>query len=105
MGSARAHYEAGNSGERPLFISGARWRSSCYAIAEQIEGSGLTYFSNGIEKTQIKRDQKSELLESVRAGRSEPSHGMTKEEAVTMLIQDIADYDQILARFRGQDHG
>jgi hypothetical protein len=65
----------------------------------------LTYLSNGIEKTQLRRDHKAELLESVRAGRSEPSHGMTKEEAVTMLIQDIADFDQILARFRSQDHG
>jgi hypothetical protein len=65
----------------------------------------LTYLSNGIEKTQLRRDHKAELLESVRAGRSEPSHGMTKEEAVTMLVQDIADFDQILARFRSQDHG
>jgi hypothetical protein len=30
---------------------------------------------------------------------------MTKEEAVTMLIQDIADFDQILARFRSHGHG
>jgi hypothetical protein len=65
----------------------------------------LTYLSNGIEKTQLRRDHKAELLESVRDGRSEPSHGMTKEEAVTMLIQDIADFDQILARFRSHGHG
>lgn len=67
------------------------------------EGGGLTYFSKGIEKTQLKRDQKAMLLASVRAGRCEPSHGMTKEEAVTILIQDIADYDEILARFRRHD--
>jgi hypothetical protein len=65
-----------------------------------MEGSGLTYFSKGIAKTQLKRDHKAALLESVRAGRSEPSHGMTRDEAVTMLVQDIADYDEILARFR-----
>jgi hypothetical protein len=65
-----------------------------------MEGSGLGYFSNGIEKTQLKRDHKAALLESVRAGRSEPSHGMTREEAMTMLVQDIADYDKILARLR-----
>jgi hypothetical protein len=68
-----------------------------------VEESGLTYFSSGIVKTQLKRDHKAALLESVRAGRSEPSHGMTKDEAVTMLIQDIADYDEILARLRSHD--
>jgi hypothetical protein len=66
-------------------------------------GSGLTYFGKGIEKTQFKRDLKATLLESVRAGRSEPSHGMTKDEAVTILTQDIADYDEILARLRRHD--
>lgn len=60
----------------------------------------MPYFSKGIEKTQLKRDHKATLLESVRAGLSEPSHGMTKEEAVTMLTQDIADYDEILSRLR-----
>jgi hypothetical protein len=60
----------------------------------------LSYISKGIAKTQHKRDEKATLLAAVRAGRSEPSHGMTKEEAVTMLLQDIADYDKILARFR-----
>jgi hypothetical protein len=60
----------------------------------------MTYFSKGIEKTQLKRDHKAALLVSVRAGLSEPSHGMTREEAVTILSQDIADYDEILARFR-----
>lgn len=67
------------------------------------QGSGLTYFRKGIEKTQLKRDQKATLLESIRAGRCEPSHGMTKEEAITILLQDIDDYDEILARLRG--HG
>ena len=65
----------------------------------------MTYLSKGIEKTQLKRDKKATLLESVRAGSSEPSHGMTKDEAVTMLIQDIADYDDILARLRAHDDG
>lgn len=63
----------------------------------------MSYFSTGIEKTQLKRDHKATILESVRAGRSEPLHGMTKEDAITMLIQDIADYDEILARLRGHD--
>ena len=64
----------------------------------------MTYFSKGIEKTQFKRDQKAALLESVRNGRCEPSHGMTKGEAITMLVQDIGDYDEILARLRVQDN-
>ena len=67
--------------------------------------SGLSYFSKGIEKTQLKRDRKAALLESVRAGHSEPSHGMTKDEAIMMLAQDIADYDEILARLRSHDDG
>jgi hypothetical protein len=65
-----------------------------------MEGSGLAYLSKGIEKTQLKRDHKAALLESVRAGRSEPLHGMTREDAITMLAQDIADYDEILGRLR-----
>ena len=60
----------------------------------------MTYFSKGIEKTKLKRDHKASLLESVLAGHREPPHGMTKEEAITILLQDIADYDEILARFR-----
>ena len=63
----------------------------------------MTYFSKGIEKTQGKRDHKATLLESVRSGRSEPSHGMTRDEAVTILTQDIADYDEILERLRRQN--
>lgn len=63
----------------------------------------MTYFAKGIAKIQLKRDQKALLLASVRAGRSAPSHGMSKEEAVTMLAQDIADYDEILARLRRHD--
>ena len=76
----------------------------CYALAQCMKGSGLTYFSNGIAKIQLKRNHKAELLESVGAGRSQPSHGMTKEETVTMLIQDIADYDEILACLRSHDN-
>lgn len=72
-------------------------------FTQHMEGRGLTYFSKGIAKTQLKRDHKATLLESVRTGRSEPSHGMTKDEAVTMLVQDIADYDEILARLRRHD--
>jgi hypothetical protein len=61
----------------------------------------LTYFGKGIQKTQLKRDHKAALLVSVRAGLCEPTHGMTKQEAITMLSQDIADYDEILVRLRG----
>jgi len=46
----------------------------------------LTYFLKGIAKTQLKRDDKATLLEAVRSGHSAPWHGMTKEEAVRMLI-------------------
>ena len=63
----------------------------------------MTYFSNGIVKTQLKRDHKAKLLTSIEAGGCEPSHGMTKEEAVVLLSQDIADFDEILARLR--NHG
>lgn len=63
-------------------------------------GSGLTYFAKGIQKTQLKRDRKAALLVSFRAGLCEPTHGMTKQEAITMLSQDIADYNEILARLR-----
>lgn len=64
----------------------------------------MAYLSNGVEKTQRKRDRKVTVLESVRAGRSEPAHGMTREEAVKMLTQDIADYDEILERLRRHDN-
>ena len=70
----------------------------CLVLAQGT--AALSYFSKGIEKTQIKRDDKATLLAAVRDGRCEPSHGMTKEDAITILIQDIADYDQILARLR-----
>lgn len=63
----------------------------------------MAYFSKGIATTQLKRDHKAMLLAAIEAGGREPSHGMTKEEAITILSQDIADYDEILARFRGQD--
>ena len=66
----------------------------------RLRGAGLTYFSNGIEKTQLKRDRTASYLASVRDGRREPPHGMSKDDAVTMLLQDIADYDEILGRFR-----
>lgn len=65
-----------------------------------VEGIRLTYFSRGIATTQLKRDQKATLLASIRAGTCEPSHGMTKDEATAILIQDIADYDDILAGLR-----
>lgn len=73
----------------------------CCALG--VKESSLTYISKGIVKTQLKRDHKAALLQSVRAGLSEPSHGMTRDEAITMLTQDIADYDEILARFRRWD--
>jgi predicted nucleotidyltransferase len=60
----------------------------------------LTYFSKGIEQTQLKRDQKAALLASVQVGSCEPSHGMSKDEAITILLQDIADFDSILERLR-----
>ena len=63
----------------------------------------MTYFSKGIEKTQLKRDDKAKLLASIEADLCEPLHGMTKEEAILMLSQDIADFDEILARLRS--HG
>ena len=61
----------------------------------------MTYFSKGIEKTQTKRDQKAMLLASIEAGARKPSHGMTREQAIMILTQDIADYDEILARLGG----
>lgn len=72
-------------------------------LPTKVERSALSYLSKGIAKIRVKRDQKATLLAAVRSGHSEPSHGMTKEEAVTMLVQDISDYDDILARFRS--HG
>ena len=63
----------------------------------------MTYFRKGIANTELKRDRKAILLESVRDGSSEPSHGMTRDEAITMLLQEIADYDEILTRFRRHD--
>lgn len=63
----------------------------------------MTYFGEGIAKTQLKRDRKATLLASIEAGACEPSHGMTREEAIMILSQDIADYDEILARFRNHD--
>ena len=60
----------------------------------------MTYFSKGIVNTELKRDRKAMLLESVRDGSSEPSHGMSKDEAITLLLQEIADYDEILTRLR-----
>lgn len=64
------------------------------------DGARLSYLDKGIRKTQLKRDQKASLLASIQAGLSKPSHGMTRDEAITMLSQDLADYDQILARFK-----
>lgn len=59
----------------------------------------MSYFGKGIEKTQLKRDKKAELLASVR-GDTASLLGMTKQEMITLLVQDIADFDAILARFR-----
>jgi len=60
----------------------------------------MTYLSKGLAKTQLQRDRKAALLASIQAGLCEPSHGMTKDEAITILSQDIADNDEILARLR-----
>lgn len=62
-----------------------------------------TYFARGIEKTQAKRDRKSLQLAAIRSGASQPAHGMTQEEAVIMLLQDIADYDKILAGLKREN--
>ena len=74
----------------------------CYA-AQSMEGGSLTYFSKGIAQTQLKRDYKARLLASIRADLRTPSHGMTKDQAIVILSQDIADYDEILGRLRGHD--
>lgn len=63
-------------------------------------GERLSYLTKGIRRTQLKRDQKAMLLASIQSGLSEPSHGMTMDEAIIILSQDIADYDEILARFK-----
>lgn len=63
----------------------------------------MTYFSKGIAKTQLIRDNKATLLAAIESGGCEPAHGMTREEAITILSQDIADYDEILARLRSHD--
>lgn len=65
-----------------------------------MEGGRLSYLSRGIEKTQLKRDQKATLLASIEAGTCQPSQGIPKDQATAMLIQEIADYDAILAGLR-----
>lgn len=55
-------------------MQGSAWR-----------GGELTYFSKGIATTQLKRDHKATLLAAIEAGGCEPSHGMTKDEAITIL--------------------
>ena len=64
----------------------------------------MSYFSKGIAKTQLKREHKANLLASIESGVCEPAHGMTQEEAILLLRQDIADYDEILARLQGHGH-
>lgn len=70
------------------------------SVAPAHDGPRLSYLNKGIQKTQLKRDQKAMLLASIQSGLSEPSHGMTKDEAIIILSQDLADYDEILARFK-----
>lgn len=60
----------------------------------------MTYFVNGIATTQRKRDRKAALLAAVEAGDTDALCGMTQQDMITMLIQDIADYDEILVRLR-----
>ena len=62
----------------------------------------MSYFTKGIAKTQLKRDHKAKLLASIRTDGGDSWNGMTKDEAITILTQDVADYDEILARF--QEH-
>jgi hypothetical protein len=63
-------------------------------------GEPFDLFRQGFAKIQLKRDNKAALHASVRDGSWEPSRRMTKEEAITILVQDIADYDKILAGLR-----
>lgn len=63
----------------------------------------MSYFIKGTEHAQRKRDHLASRLASIRDGRSEPSHGMTKDEAITLLIQDIADHNDILARLQSHN--
>jgi hypothetical protein len=97
MGNAGADYETARS----LFWAPIPARD-VMIVREAWRRGGLTYFSKGIEKTQIKRDRKAALLASVREGSCEPAHGMTKDQAIMILSQDIADYDEILAGLRRQ---
>ena len=62
-----------------------------------------TFLERGIEKTQARRDRKAQQLAAVRSGESGPGHGLSTEDAVIMLLQDIADYDLILTRLRRQN--
>ena len=61
----------------------------------------MSYFAKGTAKAQLKRDHKAKLLASIRAGGCDSWNGMTKGEAITILSQDLADYDEMLARFSG----
>ena len=63
----------------------------------------MTYFGKGIARTQFKRDQKAKLLASIESGDSQPLHGLTKQEAIIILRQDISDFDEILARMRSHE--
>jgi hypothetical protein len=67
------------------------------------DGQTPSYLSKGIRKTQLKRDHKASLLASIQAGLTEPHHGMSKDEAIIILSQDLADYDEILARLQRDD--
>ena len=60
----------------------------------------MAYLNKGIERTLLKRNRKVALLASIRAESCVPPHGMTKAEAITMLVQDIADFDGILSSLR-----
>lgn len=64
-----------------------------------------TFFERGIVHTEAKRDRKLEQLAAVRSGEAEPAHGMSLDEAVTLLLQDIADFDRILIGLRKQNGG
>jgi hypothetical protein len=63
----------------------------------------VTHFANGIAQTQLKRDKKAALLAAVEAGDTQDLRGMTQRDMITMLTQDVADYDDILARLRQLD--
>jgi hypothetical protein len=61
-------------------------------------------FNSMTEEYQGKVQQKQALLHSLRMGYCEAPIGMTKEEAIRTLLQEIADYQEVIRRIRGRDY-